>query len=253
MLELYHFWSSVCSVKVRMCLEEKGLTWRSRYVDLFAFEQTRPDYLAINPDGVVPTLVHDGIPIRESSIINEYIDEAFDGPALAPSDPVRRARMREFIRHCDNGLPAIALPTLVNYILPKLRNRWGDDVLRERAKDRPTEFLRTLHSRGVAGEVSADEIEAAFVKVEYLLDRMEAMLIENGPWIVGGFSLADIAVAPYLFRLSALGNARFFSDETRPKIAEWYRRIRPRPAFEKAVSWPDETGGGYEEVGLKSG
>ena len=65
MIELYHFWSSVCSVKVRMCLEEKGVQWQSRYVDLFRFDQLRPEYLAINPDGVVPTLVHDGHPVHE--------------------------------------------------------------------------------------------------------------------------------------------------------------------------------------------
>ena len=74
MIELYHFWSSVCSVRCRMALEEKGLKWTSRYIDLFKFDQLRPEYLAVNPDGVVPTLVHNRIPIRESTIINEYID-----------------------------------------------------------------------------------------------------------------------------------------------------------------------------------
>jgi glutathione S-transferase len=51
MIVVYHFWSSVCSVKVRMCLEEKGLEWQSRF-DLFRFNQLRPEYLAINPDAV---------------------------------------------------------------------------------------------------------------------------------------------------------------------------------------------------------
>ncbi len=59
MVELYHFWSSVCSIRCRMALEEKGIAWTSRYIDLFRFDQLRPEYLAINPDGVVPTLVHD--------------------------------------------------------------------------------------------------------------------------------------------------------------------------------------------------
>ena len=81
MIELYHFWSSVCSVRCRMALEEKGVKWTSRYIDLFKFDQLKPDYLAINPDGVVPTLVHDGAPVRESTIINECIDAAFAGLA----------------------------------------------------------------------------------------------------------------------------------------------------------------------------
>ena len=252
MIELYHFWSSVCSVKVRMCLGEKGVDWTSRYVDIFRFEQVAPDYLALNPAGVVPTLVHDGVPVRESSIINEYIDEAFDGPPLMPEAPVRRARVREFVRTCDDGLPAIALPTLVKYVLPKLRNRWGDEVLRRRAEDRPAGYLHDMHKRSLAGDVSPEELERAFLRVEELLDRMETMLAENGQWVAGDFSLADIAVAPYLFRLSALGEERFWSASKRPHVAGWYGRILEREAFRAAVSWPDEGGGGYEEVGLRA-
>lgn len=250
MIELYHFWSSVCSVKVRMCLEEKNCTWQSRYVDLFSFQQMEPDYLALNPDGVVPTLVHNGVPVRESSVINEYIDEAFDGPALQPATPLDRARMREFIRRCDDGLPAVALPTLVKYILPKLRNRWDENILQGQAKLRPAKFLRSLHERGLKGAVEPEELEAAYVQLEHLLDAMESMLAQNGPWLIGEFSLADIAVAPYLFRLSALDSTRFLSSGRRPHVDDWYDRISKRPAFIKAVSWPDEAGGGYEEVGL---
>ena len=250
MLELYHFWSSVCSVKVRMCLEEKQLAWTSRYIDLFRFDQTKPEYLALNPDGVVPTLVHDGVPIQESSIINEYIDEAFPGPRLSPTNALARARMRQFVRLCDEGLPAIALPTMVKYVVPKLRKRWGEDELRRRIDERPTEFLRMAHRRTLDGEISPEELQACFAKIDGLLDRMDADLARNGDWIVGAFSLADIAVAPYLFRLSALGEARFWSSSKRPHVANWYARIQQREPFHRAVSWPDETGGGYEEVGL---
>ena len=63
-VELYHF-SSVCPVRCRMALEEKGVEWISRYIDLFKFEQMEPRYLAINPDGFVPTLVHNGAPVRK--------------------------------------------------------------------------------------------------------------------------------------------------------------------------------------------
>ena len=60
MLRLYHYWSSVCSQKVRMCLAEKGLEWESRHVDIFAFENYEPAYTKLNPKAVVPTLDHDG-------------------------------------------------------------------------------------------------------------------------------------------------------------------------------------------------
>ena len=67
MLELYHDWSSFCSIKVRLCLAEKNLTWESRFIDLMKLDQLQPDYLKLNPNAVVPTLVHDGRAIWESS------------------------------------------------------------------------------------------------------------------------------------------------------------------------------------------
>jgi glutathione S-transferase len=249
MVELYHFWSSVCSVRVRMALEEKKVPWTSRYVDLFKFDQLRPEYLAINPDGVVPTLVHEGEPIRESSIINEYIDAAFEGPSLIPADPLKAARMREFVKACDEGFDAIVKLTMVKYILPKLRNRWGDEVLREQAQRRPTKFYQDLHSRAVRGEIGEEELAESRAKIATLLDRLEATLAP-GPWIVGDFSLADVSVAPYVFRLAALGQDQFWSVSKRPRIHAWYAALSARPSFQVAVSWPDEGGGGYEEVGL---
>ncbi|MGJ7512495.1 glutathione S-transferase family protein [Variovorax sp. GT1P44] len=250
MVELYHFWSSVCSVKVRMALEEKGVPWTSRYVDLFKFDQMRPEYLAINPDGVVPTLVHDGQPVLESSIICEYIDAAFEGPALIPQAPLAAARMRQFVRACDAGLDPVAKLTMVKYILPKLRNRWSEEELQKQAALRPTKFLKDLHTRAVRGEIPHEELAQASDEIAALLDRLEATL-DPGPWIVGEeFSLAELAIAPYMFRLNALGANQFWSASKRPRVNDWYTRLAARPAFQAAVSWPDESGGGYEEVGL---
>src|ERR1700692_4421709 len=101
--DLYHFWRAVCPVRSPMAREKKGPKWTSRYIDLFKFDQLKPDYLAINPDGIVPTLVHDGAAVRESTIINQYIDAASVGPALVPAKPLEQARMREFIRQCEAG------------------------------------------------------------------------------------------------------------------------------------------------------
>ena len=88
--------------------------------------------------------------------------------------------------------------------------------------------------------------------LEELLDELERTL-DPGPWIVGAdYSLAEITIAPYMFRLSALGADQFWSHNRRPRVNDWYKRISARPAFLTAVSWPDESGGGYEEVGLKA-
>ncbi|MBM3487798.1 MAG: hypothetical protein FJX67_14390 [Alphaproteobacteria bacterium] len=87
MLALYHTNISVCAQKVRLVLAEKALAWESRVVDLIAGAQTWPDYVALNPKGVVPTLVHDGRPIVESTVICEYLDDAFPAPPPRRSDP----------------------------------------------------------------------------------------------------------------------------------------------------------------------
>ena len=104
MLTLYDYGNSVCCQKVRITLCEKGLDWDAIRVDLFASEQYDPKYLKLNPKGVVPTLVHDGVPVIESTLICEYLDETFPDPPLAPKDAVQRAQMRLWSKFVDEGL-----------------------------------------------------------------------------------------------------------------------------------------------------
>ena len=103
MLALYHFDRSTAAQKVRLALAEKGLAWESRYIDpgLSKREQHDPGYLALNPRGVVPTLLHDGKAIRESQVILEYLEDVFPAPPLRPADPFERARMRLWTKLID--------------------------------------------------------------------------------------------------------------------------------------------------------
>ncbi len=94
MLVLYHGANSVCSVKVRIVLAEKGLQWDGRHIDLPKGEHLRPDYLEINPRAVVPVLEHNGALIRESTVICEYLNGLNDSPQLVPSTFLEQARMR---------------------------------------------------------------------------------------------------------------------------------------------------------------
>jgi glutathione S-transferase len=71
MLTLYDFGNSVCCQKVRITMCAKGLSWESAKVDLFKAGQYDPKYLKLIPKGVVPTLVHDGKAIIESTLICE--------------------------------------------------------------------------------------------------------------------------------------------------------------------------------------
>jgi len=87
MLELYHSGLTQASVKVRLTLKEKGLDYKSHFLRLPAGDHLTPEYLAINPDGQVPALVHDGVVVTETTVINEYIDDVWPEPALSRKTP----------------------------------------------------------------------------------------------------------------------------------------------------------------------
>src|SRR5271157_5306095 len=103
MLELYHSINSVCAQKVRIALHEKGLEAKEHLMTL-AGDQFDPAYLKLNPNGVVPTLVHDGHAIIESSLILYYLDEAFPDRPLMPQQPQLRYRVRAYNKLIDEYL-----------------------------------------------------------------------------------------------------------------------------------------------------
>src|ERR1700744_2214769 len=103
-LVLYNAPQSTCSQRVRFVLHAKNLPFEERKLDLFAGDQLKPEYLAINPNGVVPSLVDDGKVVIDSSVIMEYLDEVFPEPdRLVPDDAAERAKMRALMRFLDEG------------------------------------------------------------------------------------------------------------------------------------------------------
>src|SRR5919197_5726823 len=104
MIELYHHGSSVCAAKVRFALYEKGLEWKGHYIDILKGEQFDPAYMRLNPKAVVPTLIHDGHAIVESTVICEYLDEVFPEPPLKPANARDRAEMRLWTKAVDEVL-----------------------------------------------------------------------------------------------------------------------------------------------------
>ena len=101
MFELYNTPHSTCSQKVRLCLAEKNVSWTDVHVDIANNEHLTPEYLTINPNGVVPTLSHNGNFICDSSVICEYLDEVIPEPALIPKNPIKRAEMRTWMRFIE--------------------------------------------------------------------------------------------------------------------------------------------------------
>jgi glutathione S-transferase len=102
MLKLYHAEPVANSLKSLIPLKEKGLEFQSVYIDLHKFEQHEPWFVAINPEGQVPVLDHDGVIVTHTTVINEYLEDAFpDTPPLRPADPVGKARMRFWNKFVD--------------------------------------------------------------------------------------------------------------------------------------------------------
>src|SRR5262249_43351367 len=130
-LVLHHAWRSSASRRVRLCLEEKGLAYESRPVDLRKQEQHSPEYLKINPNGVIPTLVHDGRSLYEWGPICEYREETSPEPPLRPADAFGRAEMRNWIRYADERIGNLIVFNW-RYGNQQVAEKWTDAELQEK-------------------------------------------------------------------------------------------------------------------------
>lgn len=229
-LQLYHAWVSSASRKVRFCLREKGLPYTVIGMDISKFEHHADWYKKLNPSGVVPALLIDGVPLVESNFINEYLDERFPEPPLRPSDPLQRHDMRLWSKYIDDiCLPAIQKHNWMMKYHPIARV-WSDQELERRLAAIPTENRRHVWYRMARDPYSAEELEAALDVLRDMADRIDARCRQGG-WLVGDrFSLADINAAPYAKRLDELAPAEF-SAERRPNAAKWWAAVQARPAY----------------------
>lgn len=229
MLTLYHANHSTCSQKVRLTLAEKGLAFEGRLVNLATNEHLTPEYLALNPNGVVPTLIHDGQAIRDSSVICEYLDEVFPDTPLMPSDPVARAEVRGWIRYLDEvPTSAVRVPSFNMGFLPRYDGLDDAAFQKEQADIRP---LRK-HFYEKMGRKGFDDTEVANAMEQFgaAVARMDRTL-KTTPWLSGNaLGLADFIATPLIDRMDDLGFASMWDDGA-PHVTDWFARIRARPAF----------------------
>ena len=203
-ITLYHFDASVCSEKVRMVLFEKGLDWDSHSVDLFKGEQFDPAYLKLNPKGVVPTLIHDGRVLTDSTLIAEYIDEVWPAPALSPADASERLQMRLYAKACDEGLhQGIACLSYASMFRERLRklNKTHEEMLAHYA--RIIDLERRDRQMAVYEQAQdAPHVYRAIAAYEKAFGKIEKTLGDGRTWLCGGiFSLAEINLVTYVARL----------------------------------------------------
>jgi len=188
---LWSAWACPYCMRVRIGLEEKGLIWETREVDLAA----KPaELLALNPpQGAVPVLVVDGEVIPESLVILQYLEDRFPETPLLPPEPAARARARLLA-------------------------------------DRVTAALGPAGYRLARG--TPEERPAAEAAVREALRALEPQVPGAG-FLLGAFSLADVAIAPFVARLPP--HLRAAALEL-PRLARWEAAVFARPSVARQTA-----------------
>jgi glutathione S-transferase len=241
MLKLYHAEPAANSLKTLLSFKEKGLDFESVYVDLHKFEQHEPWFVAINPEGQVPVVDHDGIIITHTTVIGEYLEDAFpDAPPLRPADPAGKARMRFWNKFCDehvmNYVSMHGWHRMVGVIARSIESGEFEKLLARIPLYEQREKWRTARS----GFAAAD-LANATRKIEVAVAKAEQQLAKT-PWLAGEmYTLADIN----FFSMCGMAVQRMFPEmqveKRAPRLADWVQRMFARPGVKAALAMPNRT------------
>jgi glutathione S-transferase len=235
MLRLYHYEPTANSAKVLIALHEKQLPFESRWVDLHRFEQHDPAFLAVNPKGQVPVLAVDRAVITESTVIVEYLEDAFPEPALRPVDAMARAQARDWTKFVDEHFcPALQLVSFQLLVRPAAKKVPEHELL-EHASRAPLREQRERWRTIAGAGYPVDRIDDCFRRIDDSISRAESVLSRQA-WLAGKtYSLADIA-----FFSMAMIVAQHFPDrcnaQDHPNCLEWLERVRQRPGVRAALA-----------------
>jgi glutathione S-transferase len=240
-MKLYHAEPAANSLKALLSFKEKGLDFESVYVDLHKFEQHEPWFVAINPEGQVPVLDHDGAIITHTTVIGEYLEDAFpDAPPLRPADPVGKARMRYWQKFIDEHV--------MNFVSMHGWHRMVGVIARsieagefERLVERIPLYEQRVKWRTARSGFSEADLANATRKIEFAVDKCEKQLAQTA-WIAGDtYTLADIN----LFSMLGMSVARMFPEmqieKRAPGFTAWVQRMHERPGVKAALAMPNRT------------
>ncbi len=228
-ITLYHADYSTCSQKVRMTLAEKKLAYRSIPLSFRKEEQLAPSYLKLNPNGVVPTLVHGNDVIVDSSCIIEYLDEVFDAEPLRPATAAARAKMRAWLRYMEEvPTKAIRTPSFNDVFLPALRLVKSKKAFSQSASRRT--LRKGFYKKMNDGQGFQDaDVKDSIRQLRDTVQRMNSEL-ETGHWIMGEkFTLVDIGLAPLIDRAADMEMHFLWNDL--PNVIDWIHRVQSRSSF----------------------
>jgi GSH-dependent disulfide-bond oxidoreductase len=229
MLELYHWKPVSHSARVMICLHEIGVEYQSRFVDLIAFEQYSPEFMALNPMGQVPVLRVDGETLSESALINQYLAETFPDAGLAPKDPLGWYECQSWSKYIDYNLgSSVATLGCHAKLAPLLAKRERGELLA--AIDAiPIPERRPAWREAAENSYGDDVIVNSERKAQLVLGRMEDVLAESD-WLIGdSYSIADIDSFAMLHALAGVA-PQLVNESSAPRTAAWLERITARPA-----------------------
>jgi glutathione S-transferase len=257
--ELWHNAFSLCSKKVRLCLAELGIAHASHHVDLVetgGYQTLSREFLAVNPAGLVPVLVHHGHPVYESHEIIRYAAaHSANGSSLVPRWSSEVAAMEHWVHKSSlfgddpvrgiaesagNCVPGLTIPLFAAMIADIGATKILEGLLFHRLKGRPAFFL-ALKAAGLRRLPSlapvVKVIRESRAEMERHLDELEAQLASHGSdWIVGPeFTLADVSWAVIFDRLREADWTETLESGRRPRVRDWWARIRARPSYTAAM------------------
>ena len=258
--ELYHNAFSLCSMKVRLCLSELGLSYKSHHIDLIetgSYENIRSSYKRIHPGCTVPLLVHNGHPVYESHEQIRYAAQHSDtGTSLVPQDPQAHATMEHWVdlssltddplanthRSAGNAVPGQTLPLFATMIEKIPYHRIAQGFLFHFDKRRPMMFCAMkLFGLDVFNKLAPLRSALAISRkhMHEHIEQFEQQLIkEDGPWIVGDqFTLADVSWLVIFERLRQADILELFvNPDQQPACHAWWQACLKRPSYADAIT-----------------
>ena len=228
-IHVFHYFLSNCAQRVCIALEEKGLDWTPHAVNLFTQENTTDEYFRINPTGLVPALVHDGVAVTESIDILRYIEKHFPEPPLYPSDPEQRKQADSWMDSATDNHMGVVKTYMYSQILGASKKPEMMEHYMEKQQDPD---LIAFHQETLSG-FAQSKVDAAERQLFAFYDSIEQALGQHH-WLVGDqFSYADIAWFVTYFLNYRTGAINF---RNYPNIRNWAARIMQRPSFQRGVT-----------------
>lgn len=236
MIKIYHAASSVCSQKVRIVLSEKSIEWESVDINLQKGEQITPDYLKLNPEGVVPTLItDDGFVVRESSVIIEYLDQLKLEKQLMPKDVNARFLTKLWLIRTIEIHAAINSMSFATMMRDKILTTKNAEEVEQWVSSFPNPQIADKRRDLMKNGAASVYVDGAIHTLMGMFKDMSAAL-NNSKWLAGEeYSLADAALIAYVDRLDKLSMSGLWNKKY-PSVSKWLSQSRSRPSYNEGVT-----------------